>query len=111
MNLSFVLDTLKIYTCVIKPNLPASCCRGRRGKLSVLTVGFDYSERLRGDSAAQSAWATSGRNGGWLSANDVRRSQGLNEGGPELDVYMTPLNYINANICLSPRPLRRQKRL
>jgi HK97 family phage portal protein len=103
-NLSFVVDTLKAYTVRIEAEITRKLLKRVPGREGVLTVSFDYSERLRGDTAAQAAWATAGRNGGWLSANDVRRAQGLNEGGPELDQYITPVNYINAKQLLIPPP-------
>jgi HK97 family phage portal protein len=100
MNLSFVVDTLRPYLTRIEAEITRKLLPREPGKLSTLTVAFDVTERLRGDSAAQAAWATAGRNGGWLSANDIRRSQGLNEGGPELDVFLSPVNYQNAKRLL-----------
>ena len=55
-------------------------------------VRFNVEGLLRGDRATRTAWYTAGRNGGWLSANDVRIEEGyepLDEGG---DIYLTPLN-------------------
>jgi HK97 family phage portal protein len=37
-----------------------------------------------------------GRMGGWLSQNDVRRSEDMDPIGPEGDVYMAPLNMVPA---------------
>jgi len=50
---------------------------------------------LRGDIASRYNAYNTGRNGGWLSANDIRKSENLNpiEGG---DVYLTPLNMASA---------------
>ena len=96
MNLSFVVDTLRPYLSRIEAEISKKLLPREAGKLTTLTVAFDVSERMRGDSAAQAAWATAGRNGGWLTGNDVRRSQGLNEAGPELDVFICPINYQNA---------------
>jgi HK97 family phage portal protein len=49
-------------------------------------IKFNVSGLLRGDTAAQSAAFTAGRQGGWLSPNDIREMMDLNprEGG---DVY------------------------
>lgn len=55
-------------------------------------VRFNVEGLLRGDRATRTAWYTAGRNGGWLSANDVRIEEGyapLEEGGDE---YLTPMN-------------------
>ncbi|CAN5750659.1 phage portal protein [soil metagenome] len=100
MNLSFVVDTLRPYLSRIEAELTRKLLPREAGKVSTLTVGFDVAERLRGDAASQAAWATAGRNGGWLTANDVRRSQGLNEGGPQLDVYLYQTNMDNAERLL-----------
>jgi HK97 family phage portal protein len=102
MNLSFVVDTLRPYLSRIEAEITRKLLPREPGRASTLTVSFDVSERLRGDSAAQAAWAMAGRNGGWLTANDIRRSQGLNEGGPELDVYLYQINTANAKRLLDP---------
>lgn len=56
---------------------------------------------LRGDSTARNASYTAGRNGGWLSANDVREKENLNpiEGG---DVYLIPMNMVDASAPPAP---------
>jgi hypothetical protein len=51
----------------------------------------------------KAAWATAGRNGGWLTGNDIRRADGLNEAGPELDVYISPINYQNSERLLDAK--------
>ncbi|MEM7131184.1 MAG: phage portal protein [Chloroflexota bacterium] len=50
---------------------------------------------LRGDSAARQLYYQSGRQNGWLSANDIRRMENLNpiDGGDE---YLVPLNMVPA---------------
>ena len=54
-------------------------------------IRFNVEGLLRGDRATRTAWYTAGRNGGWLSANDVRIEEGydpIDDG----DLYLTPLN-------------------
>lgn len=105
MNLSFVVDTLRPYLSRIEAEITRKLLPRDQGKISSLTVQFDVTERLRGDTAAQTAGAAVGRQWGWLSGNDVRRSMGLNEGGPELDVYLNPMNMQNAERLLdAPAP-------
>ena len=105
MNISFVVDTLRPLISRIEAEFSRKLLPRDPGKPSNVQILFDVSERLRGDSAAQAAWATAGRNGGWLTANDVRRAQGLNEAGPELDVYISPVNYENSQRLLdAPKP-------
>ena len=54
---------------------------------------FNVDGLLRGDIASRYAAYAIGRNGGWLSSNDIRRFENLNpiEGG---DVYLQPLNMV-----------------
>jgi len=46
---------------------------------------------LRGNTAARTAYYSAGKNGGWLSTNDIREKENMNpvDGGDE---YMVPLN-------------------
>lgn len=44
-----------------------------------------------------------GRMGGWLSVNDIRRAEGLNEIGPDGDIYLQPTNMLPAGESLLPR--------
>ena len=105
MNLSFVVDTLRPYLSRIEAEITRKLLPRETGKVSSLTVQFDVTERLRGDYASQTAGAAVGRQWGWLSGNDVRRSLGLNEGGPELDVYLNPVNMQNSLRLLdAPKP-------
>jgi hypothetical protein len=50
----------------------------------------------RGDLKTRYEAYSVGRNGGWLSANDIRRLEGMNsiDGG---DVYLRPVNMVDAN--------------
>jgi HK97 family phage portal protein len=96
MNLSFVVDTLRPYLSRIEAEITRKLLPRETGKISNLTVQFDVTERLRGDYASQTAGAATGRQWGWLTGNDVRRSMGLNEGGPELDIFINPVNMQNS---------------
>ena len=51
----------------------------------------DVAGLLRGDKASRYAAYNTGRQGGWLSVNDIRRAEGMPpiEGG---DTYLSPLN-------------------
>ncbi len=57
-----------------------------------LFVKFNVAALLRGDTLARYQSYQIGRNGGWLSANDVRRSENMNSIGADGDVYLQPLN-------------------
>jgi HK97 family phage portal protein len=53
---------------------------------------------LRGDTTARYAAYNIGRNGGWLSANDIREMENLNPlPGDEGDLYLVPLNMVPAD--------------
>jgi HK97 family phage portal protein len=100
MNLSFIVDTLRPYLSRIEAEITKKLLPREAGKLSLLQAQFDTTERLRGDYASQTAGAATGRQWGWLTANDVRRSMGLNEAGPALDVYINPVNMENSDRLL-----------
>jgi len=53
---------------------------------------------LRGDTASRYAAYAVGRNGGWLSANDIRELEDMNPlPGEEGEVYLVPLNMVPAD--------------
>lgn len=56
---------------------------------------FNVNGLLRGDVTSRSNYYIKGRQWGWLSANDIRRLEEMEpiDGG---DVYLTPLNMVNA---------------
>jgi HK97 family phage portal protein len=100
--LSFVTDTLRPYLCriegeVVRKLLPSA---GRNSGRYV--VSFDVSERTRGDFATTQAGYATGRQWGWYSGNDVRREIGENPAGPELDIYLVPVNMVDAKTLLEP---------
>jgi hypothetical protein len=54
---------------------------------------------LRGDIAARYEAYTKGRNGGWLSANDVREFENMNPlPGDQGDIYLQAVNYMEAGV-------------
>lgn len=56
-------------------------------------IKFDTREMLRGDLKTQSDSWKIGREGGWLSINDIREMQGLNPIPKGGDDYIMPLNF------------------
>jgi len=52
---------------------------------------------MRGDTAARYQAYASGRQWGFLSANDIRRLEDMNPIGPEGDIYLSPANMIPAD--------------
>jgi HK97 family phage portal protein len=100
-NLSFVVDCLRPYLTRIEAEIIRKLLPSTGRKANKYKVSFDITERLRGDFlTTQQAYAL-GRQWGYLSGNDIRRAEGLNIGGPELDVYWYPTNMGNAKVLLS----------
>jgi HK97 family phage portal protein len=66
------------------------------GAPSDIYVEFNVDGLLRGDIKARGDYYVRGRQWGWLSANDIRAKENMDaiEGG---DVYLTPLNMVDAN--------------
>jgi HK97 family phage portal protein len=107
MNLQFVTSTLRPYLSKFESKIARKILPRTPGRNSELSVSFNVAEMLRGDSAANAAWATAGRNGGWLTGNDIRRAEGLNEAGAELDVFISPINYQSSMRLLdAPAPAK-----
>ena len=100
MNLAFLIDTLRPYLSRIEAEMAKKLLPRDAGKVSDFQVLFDTTERLRGDTASRTSTAATGRQWGWLTGNDVRRSMGLNDAGPELDVYINPVNMQNSDRLL-----------
>jgi HK97 family phage portal protein len=57
---------------------------------------------LRGDIAARYGAYEKGRLGGWLSINDVRRLENMNPIEAGGDVYLQPMNYVEAGTVPTP---------
>lgn len=65
---------------------------------------FMFGKVMKASLAARTAYYQAGRQNGWLSANDVRREEGLNPIGPEGDYYMVPINMEPAENLDKPQP-------
>jgi HK97 family phage portal protein len=57
---------------------------------------FNIQSLLRGNIQAMAESFMTGRMGGWLSVNDIRRLLNMNSIGPDGDVYLEPLNHVPA---------------
>jgi HK97 family phage portal protein len=57
---------------------------------------YDMHGLLRGDAQSMAQAFATGRQWGWLSVNDIRRSLNINSIGPEGDIYLQPMNMIKA---------------
>jgi HK97 family phage portal protein len=95
-SLSFVTDTMRPYTNRIEKELLRKLMPRVGPKAYRYVIEFDYSERLKGDFMTTQEGLALGRQWGYLSANDCRRTMGMNAIGAEGDIYLSPLNMIDA---------------
>jgi HK97 family phage portal protein len=65
-------------------------------------IEFNISGLLRGDSKSMAEAFALGRQWGWLSVNDIRRLLNLNSIGPSGDIYLQPMNMIEAGKEVPP---------
>jgi hypothetical protein len=61
-------------------------------------IEFKLESLLRGDIASRATYYAQGRQWGWLSVNDIRRLENMPAIGSAGDIYLQPLNCINAEI-------------
>lgn len=66
-------------------------------------VKFNLNGLMRGDSAARKEFYATGRQWGYMSANDVRELEDMNP-IPNGDVYLQPLNMVEAGAQSDPSP-------
>jgi HK97 family phage portal protein len=57
---------------------------------------FKIDSLLRGDAKTRAEAYAQGRQWGWLSVNDIRRMENMNDIGPAGDIYLQPMNMIEA---------------
>lgn len=57
---------------------------------------FNMSSLLRGDQKSMAEAFAQGRQWGWLSVNDIRRLLNMNGIGPAGDIYLQPMNMVEA---------------
>lgn len=98
-SLEYLRDCIQPRTAMWTQEIGAKLLSGN------LVADFDLDELLRSDFQTMQTGFATGRQWGWFSANDVRRKMNLNPIGPQGDVYMVPLNMIDADsIDQQPEP-------
>jgi HK97 family phage portal protein len=107
MQLNLVTGTFRPYLCRIEQETGRKLLDSPAKPAKFITA-FDVSERLRGDFTTTQQGYDTGVKGGWYSRNEVRRKLGENPGGPELDAYIIPVNYQNAERLLDTEPIADQ---
>ncbi|HEV2294084.1 MAG TPA: phage portal protein [Tepidisphaeraceae bacterium] len=100
-NTAFYQQTILPWLIKLEQELLLKCLLVR--EQSELEIKFNADALLRASTQERYTAYQTGRQGGWLSINDVRRMEGLPpvEGG---DTYLTPLNMQPVNGQLPPAP-------
>lgn len=105
-QLQFLTSTLRPYLVEVESEIMRKILIPTH--MDNYDVRWDVTEFQRGDfESTQQGFAT-GRQWGWYTGNDVRRDLGENPGGPELDVYIIPVNMQNAQRLLDTESIQDQ---
>ena len=107
-NLQVVTDVLRPYLSRGENEINRKLMPKVGRKANLYFVGFDVSERLRGDFKTQQEGFAAGVQWGWFSPNDVRKKLGENPGPKELDVYRVPVNMQSAKTLLDTESVQDQ---
>lgn len=94
-NIGFVTYTLRRWLVRFEQEITRKLISPLERNLQF--VEFLVDGLLRGDTATRYAAYQVGRNGGWFSANDIRRLENLDPIGDEGDVYLVPSNMVPAD--------------
>jgi hypothetical protein len=103
--LSLVTDCLQPYIVKIEQEMQRKLLPATGQVVSKFTIKFDLTERLRTDLKTTLASLAIGRQWGFYSINDGRNILGLNPIGPEGDVFLEPLNALDAKKFADWMPL------
>jgi HK97 family phage portal protein len=103
-QLSFVTDCLRPIIIRIEQEVKRKLLVNKGLAASGLFLMFDLSDRLRGDFKSQVQAYSSARQWGYLSVNEIRDDMGRNPIGPEGDVYLQPVNMMDANLDKTTEP-------
>jgi hypothetical protein len=103
LMLQFLTISLRPYLSKLEAEFTRKLCPTQGCKAGKFFAQFDVAGLLRTDLKSQSEAYQAGRNGGWYTANDVLRKLGENPAGSECDVYIVPVNYMNAERLLDKK--------
>lgn len=98
-SIEYVVDTLQPWLVGWEQSIKKHLVIG-----GDLFAEFNVNGLLRGDIESRYRAYATGRNWGWLSANDVRRAENMNSLGPDGDHYLTPTNMGIADQLSPGRP-------
>jgi hypothetical protein len=109
-SLEFIMHTMTPWAERWEASIEAELLLEEEGEGAdgELEVGFDFTNLMRGDSAARAAYYGRGILDGWMSRNEARIAEGLNP-QPELSTFLQPLNMVEAGT--SPAPTQTSAKL
>lgn len=93
LSLEFVIYTLMPWLVIWEQAINRSLLQDRdKGRYF---AAFNVDRILRGDLKSRYEAYAIGRQGGWLSVNDILRLENMNTIGPEGDTRLSPLNMVS----------------
>jgi len=101
-SLTFVSNALTPITSQFENEMLVKLFPSTGRNANRFFVEADYRQRLKGDFKSTLDALSSARQWGYMSANEARKSIGLNPIGPEGDVYLAAVNMVNAEKLLDP---------
>ena len=93
-NIDYVNTSIRTWVTKIEQRMTRSLMTPAQRRREYIKI--KQSELLKGKLKERYEAYAIGRNWGWLSANDVRLEEGLNPTGSDGDVYLQPLNMVDA---------------
>lgn len=99
-NIDYVNTSIRTWVTKIEQRMTRSLMTPAQRRTEYIKI--KQSELLKGKLKERYEAYAIGRNWGWLSANDVRLEEGMNPTGDDGNVYLQPLNMIDAG--LPPEP-------
>lgn len=90
-SIDYVVYTLAPWICGLEQGAERDLAYDLSGNADV-SVEINVAGLLRGDVTARYKAYSQGRQWGWLSVNDIRKSENMNSIGDEGDTYLQPKN-------------------
>lgn len=104
-NIDYVNTSIRTWVTKIEQRMTRSLMSPAQRRSEYIKI--KQSELLKGKLKERYEAYAIGRNWGWLSANDVRLEEGMNPTGDEGNVYLQPLNMVDAG--QPPAPAERKR--
>jgi HK97 family phage portal protein len=101
-QLTFLTDCLAIWLVKIRQELTRKLLPKSQNPGRKYSIVHDVSGRLKMDRKSQMEAFAIARQWGLMTANQAREQLDLNPGGKECDLYLSPLNMVDAKKLLEP---------